>query len=264
MLIVQITPCNMRWVEFYIIKANPCHCNPTGTSQKWTDQSPRRKCRSSGGTNGGENQGCHGNCIHRCPARGKDVHGIKAWTRNEEQCRRTVWADQRTVSVMQSRCTDLKYSVMHLEFGIEYTPFNKSHATQVWSIIFLLSWICIHQVRYPWKACIFAFRLMPYLLGLFHWGVSRMSKLGAIISKRKSCKIDQIVWKMHAMSFFVLSFCERMHTYPLPIHCTEILRNKTSCWISNSGAIFGKKHLFFDIASNIIHLHTFVPGNYNK
>ena len=28
---------------------------------------------------------------------------------------------------------------------------------------------------------------------------------------------------------FGLSFCERMHMYPLPIHCTEILRNKTSC-----------------------------------
>ena len=34
MLIVQITPaCNMRWVEFYIIKANPCHCNPTGQAR---------------------------------------------------------------------------------------------------------------------------------------------------------------------------------------------------------------------------------------
>ena len=114
-----------------------------------------------------------------------------------------------------------------------------------------------------WKACIFAFRLMPYLLiGLFHWGVCRVSNLGAM-SKRKSCKIDQIVWKMHAtcMSCFVLSFCERMHACPLPIHCTEILRNKT-CWISNSGAIL--EHLFFDIASNIIPLHTFVPGNCNK
>ena len=37
-----------------------------------------------------------------------------------------------------------------------------------------------------------------------------MSKLGAM-SKRKSCKIDRILWGMHAMSCFVLSFCERMH-----------------------------------------------------
>ena len=72
----------------------------------------------------------------------------------------------------------------------------------------------------------FAFRLMPYLLGLFHWGVGRVSKLGAM-SKRKSCKFDRIVWKMHA-----------------------------------SGAIL--EHLFFDIASNIVSLHTFVPDNHNK
>ena len=41
-----------------------------------------------------------------------------------------------------------------------------------------------------------------------------MSNLGAM-SRRKSCKIDRILWEMHAMSCFVVSFCERMHTYPL-------------------------------------------------
>ena len=128
------------------------------------------------------------------------------------------------------------------------TPFKKSNATQVWSIIFLLSWICVNQVRYPWKACLFAFRLMPYLLGLFHWGMCRVSKLRAM-SKRKICKIDRILWNMHAMSCFVLSFCERTCTRTCcPFHCTEILWNKTSCWISNSGAIL--EHLYFDIASN--------------
>ena len=113
-------------------------------------------------------------------------------------------------------------------FQSHITPFKKSNATRLWSIIFLLSWICIHQVSYPCKACSFAFRLIPYLLGLCHWGVCRVSKLGAM-SKRKSYKIDRIVWDMHAMSCFVLSFChvcERMHAYPLSIHCTEILRNK--------------------------------------
>ena len=64
---------------------------------------------------------------------------------------------------------------------------------------------------------------MPYLLGLFHWGACRVSKLVAM-SKRKSCKIDRIVWEMHAMSSFGFSFCECMHAYPLPIHCDEILR----------------------------------------
>ena len=67
---------------------------------------------------------------------------------------------------------------------------------------------------------------MPYLLGLFHWGACRMSKLRAM-SKMKSCKIYRIEWEMHAMSRFGLSFCEcmeSMHAYPLPIHCAEILR----------------------------------------
>ena len=41
-----------------------------------------------------------------------------------------------------------------------------------------------------------------------------MSKLGAM-AKRKSCEMDQILWEMRAMSCFVLSFCERMHSSPL-------------------------------------------------
>ena len=71
------------------------------------------------------------------------------------------------------------FSGMSLEMEINGRPLNwqqllhpskKSNATRVWSIILLLSWIGILQVRYPWKACLIVFRLMPYLLGLFHWG----------------------------------------------------------------------------------------------
>ena len=65
--------------------------------------------------------------------------------------------------------------------------------------------------------CLFAFRLMHYLLGLFHWGACRMSKLGAI-SKKKTCKINRIVWEMHAMWCFVLSFCEWMHAWVPTAH----------------------------------------------
>ena len=42
----------------------------------------------------------------------------------------------------------------------------------------------------------------------------RMRKLGAM-AKMKSCKIDRILWEMRAMSCFVLSFCECMHSYPV-------------------------------------------------
>ena len=76
------------------------------------------------------------------------------------------------------------------------TPFKKNNATRLWSIIFLLSWIFIHQVRYVWEACLFAFRLMPNLLGLFYWGACRLRKLGTT-SKRKGCKVDRIQWEMH-------------------------------------------------------------------
>ena len=73
---------------------------------------------------------------------------------------------------------------------------------------------------YLWKACLFAFRLMPYLLGLFYWGACRLSKLRAT-SKIKGCKIDRIEWEIHVISSFGLSFCECMHEYPRPIHCIE-------------------------------------------
>ena len=89
---------------------------------------------------------------------------------------------------------------------------------------------------------LFALRLMPYMFGLFHWGVCRTSKLGAM-SKMKSCKIDRILWEMRAMSF--VPFILWAYICCTRAHCTEILRNKTSCWISNSDAIL--EHLFFDI-----------------
>ena len=60
---------------------------------------------------------------------------------------------------------------------------------------------------------------MPYLLGLFHWGACRVSKLRAI-PKIKTCKIDRIVWEMKVCDLpFVAEFTRG---YPLPIHCTEV------------------------------------------
>ena len=47
---------------------------------------------------------------------------------------------------------------------------------------------------------------MPYLLGLFHWGACRVSKLrgNVLMSKKEKLQIDRIVWEMHAMSSFGL------------------------------------------------------------
>ena len=88
--------------------------------------------------------------------------------------------------------------------SISYTSLiytlQKSNTTRLWSIIFLLSWIFIHHVRYLWKACLSALRLMPYLLGLFYWGACRVSKLRAT-PRRKGCKIDRIEWEMRVISW---------------------------------------------------------------
>ena len=115
------------------------------------------------------------------------------------------------------------------------TPVKESNATRLWSIIsFILD---LHKVRYPWKACSIAFQLMPYLLGLFHWGVCRVSKLGEM-SKRNVAKLIGLYGKCtlcHVLCFPFVSAC--MGTQ-LPILYTKILRNKTLCWISNNGAIW--------------------------
>ena len=64
-----------------------------------------------------------------------------------------------------------------------------------------------------WKACLFAFRLMPNLLGLFYWGACRVRKLGAT-SNMKGCRIDRIEWEMHVplvFGFPFVSVCTSTH-----------------------------------------------------
>ena len=65
---------------------------------------------------------------------------------------------------------------------------------------------------------------MPYLLGLFHLGACRVSKLGAI-SKTKTCKMDRIGWEMHAMpSLGLYARVPTAHSLlqnPPKLRCTE-------------------------------------------
>ena len=79
-------------------------------------------------------------------------------------------------------------------------------------LYFCYSGFLFSKLDIPRKPVYFAFRLMPYLLGLFHWGACRVSKLGAT-SKNKSCKIDRIVWEMHAI-------CEVLR-FPFVTECTR-------------------------------------------
>ena len=96
----------------------------------------------------------------------------------------------------------------------------------------------------PRKHVYLPLRLMPHLFGLFHWGECRMLvgwvNWGQWQKGRELCKIYRILWEMRAMSCFVLSFCERMHSSPLrpgPFIVPRSSETKTSCWISNSDAI---------------------------
>ena len=111
---------------------------------------------------------------------------------------------------------------------IEYTPFKKSNATRLWSIISLLSWICIDQIRYPWKACLFALRLMTYLFGLFHWGVCRMSKLGGNGTKEELQNLLVSMGNVCYVLFraFLLWAYARVPTAPGPIHWTKSSETK--------------------------------------
>ena len=124
--------------------------------------------------------------------------------------------------------------------------------------------------------CLFAFRLMPYLLGLFHWGACRMSKLG-VKSKRKSCKIDQIVWEMHVMPSFWLYariYCPFIvpkssahwmgSGYPR-VHSVTKWKRKTShiAYISHTIQSI-LQLLFLDVAPNLLTLHAPQWNNPNK
>ena len=135
------------------------------------------------------------------------------------------------------------------------TPFKNSkkenNTTLIDYYFFNHGFIFVMFDRYHCKACLFAFLLMPYLLWLFHWGVCRVN-LGQC-EKWEVAKFDGIVRRWYFM-FCVQSVMRSC--------LTEIHRNKTSCWISNIGAIL--QYLSFDIAPNLLALHTFQWSYQNK
>ena len=111
-------------------------------------------------------------------------------------------------------------------------------------------------------------------VGWVNWGQYQKGRVAKLIGFYGKC-VRTVPGPIHCISCFVpflLWAYARMPTAPGPIYCTETLRNKTrsvrlflklkSCWISNSDAIL--EHLFFDIASNIITLRTFLTDNHNK
>ena len=121
--------------------------------------------------------------------------------------------------------------------------------------------------------------MMPYLLGLFQWGACRVSKLG-VKSKRKSCKIDQIVWEMHAMPTFGLyarvPTGHSLRRNPSKLRCTEWAVGTHVCIHSQKER--AKHHIacishtirsilqvfLFDIAPKLLILHALQRNNPNK
>ena len=73
---------------------------------------------------------------------------------------------------------------------------------------------------------LYAFQLMPYLLGLFCWGTCRVSKFGGNIKKERLQNwSDWMGNACYTCIKFWAFLCECMHAYPRPIHCTESFKS---------------------------------------
>ena len=81
----------------------------------------------------------------------------------------------------------IKYSDVHPSKEVTQHDSDRSY--------FFYPGFYIHQVRYPWKACLFAFRLMPYLFGLFSLGARAGWVNWGQCHKGKVAKIYRIVWE---------------------------------------------------------------------
>ena len=90
-----------------------------------------------------------------------------------------------------------------------------------------------------------------------------MSKFGAM-SKRKSCKIDRILWEMHVMSGFVLYFCERMHAYPLRPGPSIVPKSSETKHHAEFQIVMQVWNIYFLTLRLIITLRTFLTDNHNK
>ena len=89
-----------------------------------------------------------------------------------------------------ARCRMSATSLTFLLFMsiLKATPFRKSNATPLWSIISICLWVYIYRVGYHLKAWLFGFPSILHLSWLLCRNVRRAIKLGSL-SKYKCCKI---------------------------------------------------------------------------
>ena len=73
---------------------------------------------------------------------------------------------------------------------------KKVTTTQLWSIIFLESWIYIRHVWYNVKACLLVFPLVPHLFWFLHCNVHRVRKWGAMSKKYLKFSMMFCFWRI--------------------------------------------------------------------
>ena len=90
-------------------------------------------------------------------------------------------------------------------------PSKKVTQHDCWSIIFLV--ILGFYLSSLNEICLFASRLMPYLLGLFHWGACRLSKSWGEVQIEKLQQWINLLKNAWAAEFCVL--CMRISAHSL-------------------------------------------------
>ena len=113
-----------------------------------------------------------------------------AWTMPRKAVNMCVFSHSQpfTVVVYNHTCDHSLIITLMTTHYLYTTPFKKSNATPLWSIISICLWVYIHHVRYHLKAWLFVFPLILHLSWLLCRNVRRVIKLGSM-SKNKCCKI---------------------------------------------------------------------------
>ena len=154
---------------------------------------------------------------------------------------------------------------------------NKNISCNLWSTLFKkVTQLDFDRIYFshPWfllditkKLFLFAFRLMPNLLGLFHWCACRVNNLGAIPkNKNRSNCMENACYAKVCDLLFVAEFTRG---YPLPIHRTKFGQFRCNEWALSTRAynsklgitcishtdLFSLQVFHLDFTPNVLTLH---------
>ena len=124
--------------------------------------------------------------------------------------------------------------------------FKKSNTTQLWSIIFLESWIYIRHVWYNVKACLLVFPLVPLFVLIPSLQHAQGEKMGGNVKKVLEIQHDVLFWRIlvrqlrmtdrtQNMTYHLLTIRSNLSFVTLPpiytpytCPCKTIITNKAS------------------------------------